>query len=156
MTPTVKRLAIALALSVALNLFVAGFVAMRVLHGGRHHPRGPHGHFIGPRGLSGGDPAIKQAVRGAMQRRGGELRAHGERLHAARTAVSAAFGAEPFDAPALRQALSDLRVQTELSQRLMHESLIEVAPALTPEQRARLARRVLDREPGGGRHRPPR
>jgi Spy/CpxP family protein refolding chaperone len=149
MTPTVKRLAIALALSLAVNLFLAGFFTMRALHGRRHHPRGHHGHFMGPRGLSGGDPAIKQAMRRAMQRRDGEFRAHKQRLHDARATVSAAFGAEPFDAAALQRALEGLRADTAESQRLMHDALMEVAPGLTAEQRARLARRALEREPGG-------
>lgn len=146
MTGTAKRLAIALACSLAVNLFLAGFFATRAMHGGRHHGRGHHGHFMGPHGLAGGDPAVRQAVRGAMQRRDGELRAHGEQLHRARAAVGAAFRAEPFDAQALQRALSDLRVQSSRSQELMHESLIEIAPRLTSEQRARLAERALERE----------
>jgi Spy/CpxP family protein refolding chaperone len=149
MTATVKRLAIALALSLAVNLFLAGFFTMRALHGRRHHPRGHHGHFMGPRGMAGGDPAIKQAMRRVMQRRDGDFRAHKQRLHDARAGVSAAFGAEPFDGAALGRALAGLRAQTAESQRLMHEALIEVAPQLTAEQRSRLARRALDREPGG-------
>jgi uncharacterized membrane protein len=157
MTITARRLAIALAISVALNLFLAGFVAMRALHGGRHHARGQHGPFLGPRKLSGGDPAIRQALRAAMKRRDGEFRAHGQHLHGARVAVSAAFGAEPFDAQALERAFVDLRARTVESQALMHGVLAEVAPTLTSAQRARLAEHALAREPGarrGGRGRP--
>ncbi len=38
MTPTNRRLVIALALSAALNLFFAGFFVARIVHGGRHGP----------------------------------------------------------------------------------------------------------------------
>jgi Spy/CpxP family protein refolding chaperone len=158
MTPTAKRLAIALAVSVAVNLFLVGFIAVRALHGGRaHERRHHHGHFLGPRGLGrDGDPQAEQAMRRAMQRREATFRAQGDKLRATRGTVSAAFQAEPFDPQALARALAELRTQTVESQRLMHESLVEVAPALSPEQRARLARRALDREPGFGRRKPPR
>ena len=82
------------------------------------------------------------------QRRAADFRAQHEKLRATRRQVGAAFEAEPFDAKALETALAELRAQTAESQRMLHESLIEVAPSLTPEQRARLAHRALERGPG--------
>jgi Spy/CpxP family protein refolding chaperone len=153
MTTMARRLAIALVVSVALNLFLGGFIlAMRAFRADAGHERGHrHGHFIGPRGLlRDGDPAVERAVRGVMQRRERALRAQGEKLRASRRAASAAFAAEPFDAQALERALAELRAQTMESQRLMHQALVEVAPSLTPEQRERLPKRALSRTPGFG------
>jgi len=153
MTPTARRLVIALAVSVALNLFLVGFIAMRAYRGGSHHERGDrHGQELGPRALGrDGDPQSDQAMRRVMQRREAALRAQGQKLRATRGAVSAAFRAEPFDARVLARELAELRAQTAESQRLMHEALVEVAPTLTPEQRARLARRALREHGGRGR-----
>ena len=158
MTPVTRRLAIALAVSVAVNLFLVGFIAMRAYRGGRHHERGHrHGHELGPRAFGrDGDPQADQAMRRVMQRREAALRAQGRKLRATRGAVSAAFRAEPFDPQALARELAELRAQTAESQRLMHEALVEVAPTLTPEQRARLARRALEREHGRRGRRAPR
>jgi Spy/CpxP family protein refolding chaperone len=151
MTFTSKRLAIALAVSVALNLFLTGFIAVRALHGARHHERGHrHGQSFGQRDR---EPGARQALRRVLRQREPAFRAQAERLRATRRAVSAAFTAEPFEAAALERTLAELRAQTEQSQRLMHEALIETAPSLTPEQRGRLARRAFDRGPRA-RHRP--
>lgn len=175
MTITAKRLAIALATSLALNLFLVGFVAARALwgrgafdgreyhgrehHGGEHHAGEDHadehhGHFFGPRGLAGdASGGARQAMRRVLEERKDAFRQQRRSLHAARGAVSEAFAAEPFDRAALERALAELRAQTAESQRIMHESLIEVAPELSPEQRARLAKHALGRERGFGKHR---
>jgi Spy/CpxP family protein refolding chaperone len=92
-----------------------------------------------------GDPRVEAAMGRVIDRRGPALRAQREKLRATRGRVAAAFEAEPFDAAALDRALADLRAQTADSQRLMHEALIEAAPSLTAEQRARLGRRALER-----------
>ena len=152
MTP-IRRLAVALAVSVAVNLFLGGFIAARALRGGGHHDaRHEHGHFLGPRGLSrDGDSGAEQALRRTMRKREVAFRGQKQEMHVARDAVSAAFQAEPFDPHALERALTALRAETAASQALMHESLIEAAPALSTGQRRRLAERVLEREPGFGR-----
>ena len=133
-----KRLWIALAISLTLNLFGLGFMSARWLHGpgGDHH--GPRGPFFGPRGLLldselGG--SMDAEVRGVMERHRESLRAQREQLREARQAVGAALGSEPFDAEALKQALARLRQATGESQALMHAALIEIAPALTHAQR---------------------
>jgi Spy/CpxP family protein refolding chaperone len=138
---TAKRLWIALAVSLTLNLFGLGFMSARALHGrgGDHH--GPRGPFFGPRGLLldaelGG--SMDAQVRGVMERHRESLRAQREQLRQARRAVQTALMSEPFDAGALKQALARLRQRTGESQALMHAALIEIAPALTHEQRERL------------------
>ena len=138
---TATRLWIALAISLTLNLFGLGFMSARFLHGrdGDHHsPRGP---FFGPRGLLldaelGG--SMDSQVRRVMERHRESMRSQREQLREARQAVQAALSSEPFDGAALEQAFARLRQRTGESQALMHAALVEIAPALTHEQRERL------------------
>ena len=136
-----KRLWVALAISLTLNLFGLGFMSARFLHGHRGDHGGPRGPFFGPRSLlldaELGD-SMDAEVRGVMERHRESLRAQREQLRKARQAVSAALTSEPFDAGALTQALARLRQMTDESQALRHAALIEIAPALTREQRQRL------------------
>src|SRR6476661_6022365 len=113
MTPTTRRIAIALAVSAALNLFLGGFIAARVLGGNRCDERASnHGPFFGPRALMRGeDPEVEQAMNRVRQRRAADFQAQHEKLRATRHQVGAAFGAEPFDAKALETALAELRAQ---------------------------------------------
>jgi Spy/CpxP family protein refolding chaperone len=136
-----KRLWIALAISLTLNLFGLGFMSARLLHGRGGHHDGPRGPFFGPGGLllDAELGASRDAqVRGVMERHRESLRAQRERLRDARRAVQAALASEPFDPEALTQALARLRQRTDQSQALMHAALIEIAPSLTHEQRQRL------------------
>ena len=155
MTPATNRLAIALVISVALNLVLFGFMAARSLGRGAERceeRRGRHGHFLGPRAfMRDGDPQVEQAMVRVIERRGPALRSQRDKLRATRGRVAAAFEAEPFDAAALTRALEELRARTSESQRLMHEALIDAAPSLTAEQRARLAHRALDHTPGAAK-----
>jgi Spy/CpxP family protein refolding chaperone len=136
-----KRVWIALAISLTLNLFGLGFMSARLLHGHAGDHRGPRGPFFGPRGLlldAELGESMDAQVRGVMERHRETLRAQRKQLREARQAVGAALASEPFDADALKQALARLRQMTNESQALMHAALIEIAPALTHEQRERL------------------
>jgi uncharacterized membrane protein len=148
-----RSLTIALVASVALNLFCVGFLVAGVTRRGRHDPgpRAHHGPFLGPRGLHDVDPGAEHAMRRAMGHKREAFEAHGRTLREARRKVGAAFSAEPFDPKALQAAFSELRAQTAESQRVLHESLVEVAPTLDPEQRRKLGRHALARERGPGR-----
>lgn len=148
-----KRLAIALGVSVVLNLFFVSLFAAHALHGGRHHDRA-HGAFFGPWGpMRDGDRATKQAVRRVMKKHEAALHAQGDQLRESRRAISAALDAQPFDPAALEKALADLRAQTSISQELLHKSLVDVAKTLTPEQRNHFARHALRRGLGIGERR---
>jgi Spy/CpxP family protein refolding chaperone len=142
MNATGKRLAIALAISVMLNLFLLGFMSARLLHGPFAHGE-LHGPFFGPRGLlSRGAPpgAAGERVRGMMERRREAMRSQRAALRDAQHAVRDALSKEPFDATALERALEQLKRATADSQSLMHSALLEIAPSLTAEQRQQLAR----------------
>jgi uncharacterized membrane protein len=150
---TTRRLTIALAVSVALNLFVAGFLVAGAVRRGFHErgTRPHHGPFFGPRGMRGADSGAERAMRRAMDHKRPAFEARGRTLREARSKVSAAFSAEPFDAKALQTAFAELRTQTAESQRILHESLVEVAPTLSAEQRRKLGKHALERERGPGR-----
>lgn len=141
MNTTVKRLWIALAISMTLNLFALGFMSARLLHGRGGGHGGPRGPFFGPRALLM-DPELRGSMdgpmRGVIERHRESLRAQRQELRQARQAVHAALTAEPFDGEALEQALARLRQRTEQSQALMHAALVEIAPTLTHQQRERL------------------
>jgi uncharacterized membrane protein len=152
MNPVTRRLSIALAVSVALNLFGAGFLVSRALHH-RPPPPGLHalhapderfegGPFMGPRGLlgSGAGPHMLPRVREVMQAHGKELREGRGELREKRHAVEDALRAEPFDAAALGAALAGLRQSTNAAQERMHAALVDLAKTLPAEERRELAR----------------
>jgi Spy/CpxP family protein refolding chaperone len=142
MNATTKRLALALALSLSANLFVAGFFVARAFYrGSLHHHPGFHGPFLGPQAMMHDQRGpLADAIRGAMKRHGDAFRVQRAQLRDARRAVHAAMTAEPYDAQALGRALSQLRDKTAESQRLMHDVVLELAGTLGPEQRRALLR----------------
>jgi uncharacterized membrane protein len=164
MSDTTRRLAIALSISVALNLFGAGFFVSRALHRG-HRPHLSPAHelvdgspFMGPRGLLGDGmpPQLAPRVREVMRAHGKQLREGRGELREHRRAVEQALRAEPFDAAALATTLAALRASTHAAQERMHAALVDVAKTLPPEQRRALALRGKGRrgrmpvQPDGG------
>jgi len=145
--PGPKRwLLIALAISIALNLFAIGFLAARALRPhAMHGDHDGHGPFMGPRGLmrEGFGPNAAPVLDQVMARHGDDLRKARGELKRTRREVRDALLAEPFDAARLERSLSDLRAQTDSTQAHMHEALVELASSLPLEQRKHLARRAL-------------
>lgn len=141
MSSATKRLAIALAISVAANLFVAGFVIARAVYHMPHHHAGMHGPFLGPHGMLRDQRGpLADAIRGAMRRHAEQFRSQRAQLREAQRTVHAALTAQPYDAKALASALEGLRASTAQSQKLMHDVLLELAGTLAPEQRHELLR----------------
>ena len=139
MTPLAKRLAIAAAISLGLNLLLGGVLVGQALQRRtqralieRGGPMASSMHERGPRGP------------GAFQRTvGGRHPEFGERrrvIEAARQKVREALTREPFDKGALEQALAGLRKETETSQALAHGALVETAASATPALRGELGR----------------
>jgi Spy/CpxP family protein refolding chaperone len=147
MTPLAKRLALAVALSLGLNLLLGGVLVGQALQRrtqphadrGRPMPSGMHEKRRGP---------------GAFQRVvGGRHPEFGERRRAiveSRQKVRDALSREPFDKAALEQALAELRKETEASQALAHGALVETAASATPALRSELGR---DFQPRKGKRR---
>jgi uncharacterized membrane protein len=137
MSRSTKILAIALAVSVVLNVFFVGFWAARSI--GRWHQRRATDSFYGPV-----DRVL--AVGETWKRHGVVLRQRREAVDAARSAVRDALAAEPFRPEVLDTALARLRAETVETQAAFHTALVQVARELGPEARHRLAStRWLDR-----------
>ncbi|PWJ21238.1 Uncharacterized membrane protein [Jannaschia seohaensis] len=129
----------ALAVSLAINLLVAGAVGGALLT-----DRGP-----GRGGPTGGPPELRSFERGLEPERRDALRARlredpalrggRARLRATRGELVSVLRAEPFDADAFRAALSAQRaVQTELVTRAL-EAMVLTAQEMAPNERAALA-----------------
>lgn len=125
-----RRLKIALGLSLALNLVVAGIVAGAAVRGFGHPPP-PMVRDLGfgpfARALS---PADREALMQAYREATPDMR---DTMRAEVGALLAALRADPFDAAALQAALSAqdarARERLELGQRLLDERLLSFAPA---------------------------
>ena len=135
MSPLVRKLTWALALSGALNLFLLGFGAARWV-------RRPHHGMMEPGpGRHGPLPMFGQ--------HGPALRAQHRQIFAARKAVADALARDPLDAAELERALAALRATTGESQRVLHQALLETAKRLPVEERKQLVhkRMLLDATP---------
>jgi uncharacterized membrane protein len=148
MTPLAKRLSIALALSVAVNLLLGGILVGRALSR-------PH---RGARDVAREAPALRgpehEERRGALRElyreHGEEFRENRRAIGEARKAARTALEAEPFDRAALENALATLRKETVASQEIMHRSILAEAEKGSAERRKELGH-ALSRG-GPGRH----
>jgi uncharacterized membrane protein len=152
-----RKLEIALAISLALNLFFVGFAVGRRsgLFHGHHGPRHAHGRALVQHGERPPGPGMDLGPSGFLRRVGigdagpevarvlearrDELRAQRGAVRRARAAVAGPLNAEPFDAEKLAAALEALRTESADAQARMHATLVEVARTLSPEQRRRMA-----------------
>lgn len=140
---------IALALSVALNLAVAGLAVGAWLGDGPH--RGM------PRDMSFGpfsealDDTDRRVIRRALMERLGEFREQRAAARAEFETLLAALRAEPFDAAALKAALAALEARNaerlDLGRSLIETRLIE----MTAEERAAFADRLEKHLRRGGK-----
>ena len=154
MTPLAKRLSIALAISVAVNLLLAGIMVGRAF---RHRPPPPPDGrdefgFRAERDDAAKSPAgdgRRGPLRGVFREHGDALRDKRRSIGDARRTARAALEAEPFDRAALERALEALRKETTASQEIMHRAIADAAAKGPPEERKKLGR-ALER-PGVGR-----
>jgi uncharacterized membrane protein len=129
-TTTSRGVKIALAVSVALNLAVAGLAAGAWLRDG---PRGGM-----PRDMSFGpfsealDDADRKAIRRSLLSRVGEFREQRQAARAEFEALLVALRAEPFDPSAMQAALAAIEARNserlELGRTLIETRLIEMSP----------------------------
>ncbi|MDD9939598.1 MAG: periplasmic heavy metal sensor [Myxococcales bacterium] len=130
-----RLVAIGLALSLLLNVFLLGFVFARLLgpSPSRHEHRTDREAIMERRAKRGPMRAMLREHRGA-------LRGKRKQVRRARRAVRDALVADPFEPERLRTALSDLRQATHDAQEALHGALLETVPKLSPEARAELSR----------------
>lgn len=151
-----QRLSVALAVSLALNLFFGGFVVARMMLRRHHtHQMGPH-PMEGPIGMlrDVDDPKLRKHMQRLFEGQREHFERDREQIRAARQKVGHALEREPPDHAELEAAFNELRSATTASQARLHHTLIELAPELTPEQRAKLIRRWAKgpRHGRAGRH----
>ena len=145
-------LVIALLVSAALNLLIAGVLLGRWTRSDAPQP--PPLQWTA-RDLA---PETRQQVRARLQERVTDVRPLRVEMREATTAVRRAAVAEPFEPSALKQALAELRRVQQQYQSVMHDSVVDIAAELPREQRLALLRQALERggrgDRGSGRERP--
>ena len=137
-----RGLRIALAVSVALNLGVAGIVGGSFFHDGG----GGRSNMIRDMGFGPFDEALtpddRDALRKSMVQRAGDLRAARQQMESDATAILTALRASPFDPAGLTAALGaqeqHLADRLTLGTGLMRDFLV----ALPQDERAEFADRL--------------
>jgi uncharacterized membrane protein len=144
MTPLAKRLSIALAVSIAVNLLIAGIFVGRAFH---RRPPPPSERDVP--GLRAERDGRRAPLRGLFLEHDDELRDKRRAIGEARRTARVALEAEPFDRAALERALEALRKETGASQEILHKAIVEAASKGSPEARKKLGF-ALDRTGLGG------
>jgi uncharacterized membrane protein len=139
-------LATALALSLAVNLALIGFVAGHLLAPGAPFLRPDPGLWL-LQTLRELPDARREALRPLVQGERGQLRRGLRDIRAAQRTVNDALRAEPFSPEALADALARFRTTVDRGQAEGHARLVRLAAALTPAERAALAERLQQRGP---------
>ena len=135
-------LAVALAVSVLANLFLAGVLVGRITLPGLHFG-GPSQTGLVPRDEIRALPDNeRRAFIGAMRNHQQELKGLREHVREAKRAVAEAVGAPAYDRKLLDARFAALR-QAQLAQGVaLHEAIIEALGTLSPASRAAIARRA--------------
>ncbi len=144
-----RWLQLVLVISLAINLLVAGALVGRLRD--REPPLGWAVQQL--------DPETRAVLRPLMRQRIGTTFKMRRAMRSAQGRIRDIIEQEPLDEQALALELAQLREISVRYQASMHETAIDVLAELTPEQRLRVARRLLtppgDRRPPGADHRPP-
>lgn len=154
-------IAIILFASLAINLFLGGFLFARGMYG--HERLGPIS-FRGNPNLHASE-ALKKFHAGFREHRD-DMKNGYLAFRQAREDVRRAMNTEPFDADALQRALDKMRDATNALQSVSHEVLISVSAELNPKERRDLLEAlnmrfsgpgaVMGTGRGTGRHTPPK
>jgi len=145
-----RNLTIALFLSLAVNLFVIGtgvgvFVIGHRLHGEGAQPRRPQPLWAAADSLP---VEQRDAYRRLLQ---SQAMGVGQQIRDARRARRDAFealGEDPFDANATRKRLADARTLEVQARGEVESRIVDFAATLPPEERAELARGLMQSAPG--------
>jgi uncharacterized membrane protein len=143
---TNRRLKIALAVSVALNLAIAGLIGGIALHGG---PGGRGDMMVRDFGFGTFDGALrpedKEALRKSIQGKLGDIRAARQQMQADGTAILAALRAEPFDKAVLAATLAQQSLHFNDRLKFGSQVISDFLLGLSPEERVAFADRLEHR-----------
>lgn len=154
-SPMVRRLQIALAVSAALNLLVAGTVAGAMLGRGAGPDRGEISRELGFGPFSGAlGKEERDALRSYLQQNAPQLRAANTQRGREIAAVQAALRAQPFSPDTLRAALADMQQRQAGQLQLGYAAIADVLIKMPDAQRRALADRLQHsvRKGGAGSH----
>jgi hypothetical protein len=141
MTPLAKRLAIAAAISIALNFLLAGLWLGRNWQQRQHHFAPPAASFEGRAARR--HPILRRAFEGKAP----EFAKRRKAAQASRARVAQSLEREPFERAAVDHALTELRAENARAQELMHAELAALAERSSPEQRRQIAKTFLRQRP---------
>jgi len=133
------RTRIFLALSLALNLFLAGTMIAWHMRPPPPPPPGPWFERMIQRMSAGLPQADREILQTAYQARKGELERMDKDVQAARERVGAAMRAQPYDPAVLEQAMAQARDVREPVVESVEQAVAEAAAKMTPEGRMKLA-----------------
>ena len=153
-----RRLAIALAISVGINLFIGGMVTTAWLTKRHVEKRQPQiGAMMRPLDLRKGIAALGDAERPTIarirQRFGPALMRQGREMREAQRDVAHLLKTGDLDPAELEAALARLRRGSDSAQQAMHEMMVGIATELTPEQRRQFFEAAIRKPRDGGRDR---
>ena len=138
MTRSAKWLVTGLAISLALNLVLVGFLAGRWLQAAGPPPGHDPALLLWP-ALKGVPAAEREALRPVLRKSLRESRVQMRTIRRAQRSVQESLRSEPFVATELAGALDELRQALNDSQSARHATLVKVATRLSPDERRRLA-----------------
>lgn len=139
--PQSRRLRIALAISVGLNLLVAGLVIGAAFQGGPNRDQMSRDLGFGPFSEAL-DLDQRRALRDNLMQKSPEIRGAMQQRRADLTQLLAALRAEPFDAIAMQNALETMRNRLTGQLTLGQNALAEVLIAMPTEERLKFADRL--------------
>lgn len=133
------RLRVFLAVSVALNLFLAGVMIAWHLRSPPPPPQGPWFDRMVQRMSTNLPAPDREILLSSYQARRSELARLDKEVQASREKVSAAMRSEPYDPAALEQAMAASREVREPVVATVEQAVAEAAARMSPEGRAKLA-----------------
>jgi Spy/CpxP family protein refolding chaperone len=144
--PSRRFLAIALFVSLVLNLFLGGLMVGRALHAEVWPFRNPYAREFGPfagRALQhlvhSLDDQDRKTVIDTMRAHGPELAQLAKAMHDQREAIERLIRAPTFDRKAAEAAFSEMRKRGDEMQTAMGAALLDAIEKLPPQARERLA-----------------
>ena len=149
-----RGLMIALAASLACNVFLGGFVAGRLL--GKHpHPPPPERGMIEMRGMMGAPGILSEEGREVFAavfiERRGELRESRRAVREARRAMTESLGKQPWDQAAVDQAIAAFHQAQDGHRTVQTDLFVEAYKKLSAEDRKALNEHQSRRRGRGGR-----
>ena len=134
----------ALIVSLALNLFLAGVVGMRLWREHQWRERAAGGPLA--RITSAIPESARDKVKAVVEPRQQELRDRGREFRRARNEAMQTLGVEPFDRGRAVAAFGEARQRANAMSDFMQAVLIEAAATLTPEERRQFRERLAERD----------